>query len=142
MSNIPVSLLEVREHNEPNYKPLIDYQSWRVALMNYTSELVPEKINRMQKHTETDEVFMLLAGRCILFLGEGGNTVTQVHAADMQPFQLYNVKRGAWHSHTFSEDAKVLIVENRDTIEANSPFVSLTPAHRRQIIEMTHQLWK
>ncbi len=142
MSNIPVSLLEVREHNEPSYKPLIDYQSWRVALMNYTSELLPEKINRMQKHTETDEVFVLLAGRCILFLGEGGDAVTHVHAADMQPFQLYNVKPGAWHSHTFSEDAKVLIVENRDTTDDNSPFVDLTPDQHQRVIDLTRQLWK
>jgi len=142
MSNIPASLLEIREHNEPDYKPLIDYQTWRVALMNYTSELLPEKINRMQKHTGTDEVFVLLSGRCILFLGEGGDAVTQVHAADMQPLRLYNVKRGVWHSHTFSEDAKVLIVENRDTTDANSPFVDLTPAQRQRVIDLTRQLWK
>ncbi len=141
-NNIPASLLEVREHNGPDYKPLIDYQAWRVALMNYTPELLPEKINCMQKHIETDEVFVLLAGHCILFLGEGDETVTQVYAVDMQPFQLYNVKRGAWHSHTFSKDAKVLIVENRDTVDANSPFADLTPEQRQKIINLTWQLWK
>ena len=142
MSNIPASLLEVREHNGPDYKSLIDYQSWRVALMNYAPELLSEKIDRMQKHTETDEVFVLLAGRCILFLGEGGDAVTQVHAVDMRPFQLYNVKRGAWHSHTVSEDAKVLIMENRDTTDENSPFVDLTPAQHQRVIDLTRQLWK
>ena len=84
-SSIPESLIEVREHDGPGYKPLIDYQSWRVALMNYTPDLVPEKISRMQKHTDTDEVFVLLAGRCILFLGEGGDFVTKcVRAAGSQ----------------------------------------------------------
>jgi hypothetical protein len=122
MKSLPESLLEIREHNDPDYKPLIDYQSWRVALMNYTSDLVSEKIYRMQKHTETDEVFVLLAGKCILFLGEGNERVTEIHAVDMEPFKLYNVKRRAWHSHTFSSDAKVLIVENRDTVDANSPY--------------------
>ena len=68
---IPETLLEVRTHDGPDYKPMIDYQAWRVALMNYTSDLTPDKINRMQKHIETDEVFILLAGRCILFLGDG-----------------------------------------------------------------------
>jgi hypothetical protein len=142
MIDIPMALLEVSEHNEPDYKPVIDYQSWRVALMNYTPDLVPEKINTMQKHVETDEVFVLLAGHCILFLGEGDDAVTDIYAVDMQLFQLYNVKRGAWHSHTFSEDAKVLIVENRDTVDANSPFVDLTPKQCQRVIDLTAQLWK
>ncbi len=140
--SVPESLLEALEHNGPDYKPLIDYQSWRVALMNYTPDLVPEKINRMQKHTETDEVFVLLAGHCILFLGEGDGKVTGIHAVDMEPFKLYNVKMNCWHSHTFSEDAKVLIVENRDTFESNSPFVSLMAEQQKEIVRLTKELWR
>ena len=135
------TLIEVREHNEPDYKPLVDYQSWRVALMNYTDDLTPDKINRMQKHTETDEVFVLMTGRCILFIGEGEESVTNVHAVDMEPYKLYNVKCGVWHSHTFSEDARVLIVENRDTVDANSPFVGLSAEQQKQVVELTKKLW-
>jgi hypothetical protein len=142
MKNVPAFLLEVSEHNEADYKPLIDYQSWRVALMNYTPDLVPEKINRMQKHVETDEVFVLLTGHCILFFGEGDDSITDVYAVDMQPFKLYNVKRGAWHSHTFSKDARVLIVENRDTTDVNSPFADLSAAQQKEVVELTKQLWK
>lgn len=142
MDPIPEALIEIRDHRGSDYKPLIDHGAWRVALMNYTPELVPEKIRRMQKHTETDEVFVLLAGRCILFLGEGDEAVHRVHAVDMQPLRLYNVKRNAWHSHTFSEDASVLIVENRDTTDANSPFTDLTAAQREEIRGLTRQLWK
>ena len=140
--SIPESLIEIREHNGADYKPLIDYETWRVALMNYTSDLLPEKIHKMQKHTETDEVFVLLAGHCILFLGKGDESVSQVHAVDMQPFKLYNVKRGAWHSHTFSKDAKVLIVENRDTVDANSPFVELSDSQHKEIVRLTKELWR
>ena len=138
----PESLIEIREHDEPGYKPLIDYQSWRVALLNYTVDFLPEKIDRMQKHTETDEVFVLLAGRCILFLGEGEGSVTGVHAVDMGLYKLYNVKKGVWHSHTFSTDAKVLIVENRDTVVENSPFVELSESQCREVVTLTKKLWK
>lgn len=138
---IPNSLLETHVHDAPDYKPLVDYQSWRVALMNYTPDLLPEKINKMQKHTETDEVFVLLAGHCILFLGEGEARVTQIHAMNMELFKLYNVKRGAWHSHTFSEDARVLIVENRDTVDANSPFAGLSAEQQRQVVEFAKKMW-
>jgi hypothetical protein len=135
------SLIEVHEHNAPDYKPMIDFQYWRVALMNYTPDLTPDKIDCMQKHTETDEVFVLLAGKCILFLGEGKQCVTVIHAIDMEPFRLYNVKRNAWHSHTFSKDARVLIVENRDTGKSNSPFVGLSGEQQEQVVELTKQLW-
>ncbi len=141
MNHLPDSLLETREHEAPDYKPLIDFQTWRVALMNYTPDLTPDKIYRMQKHTETDEVFVLLAGRCILLLGEGDDAVTNVHAVDMEQHKLYNVKRGAWHSHTFSEDARVLIVENRDTTDSNSPFVGLSAEQQSQVVKMTKGLW-
>lgn len=142
MTTISESLIEIREHNEPDYKPMIDYQTWRVALMNYTADLLPAKINRMQKHTETDEVFVLLTGHCILFLGEGDGSVTKVHAVDMELYKLYNVKKGVWHSHTFSEDARVLIVENRDTVVENSPFVGLSNIQCKEVVELAKSLWK
>lgn len=136
------TLIEVREHNGADYMPLVDYQSWRVALMNYTDDLTPDKINRMQKHTETDEVFVLMKGRCILFIGEGDESVTNVHAVDMEPYKLYNVKCGVWHSHTFSKDARVLIVENRDTVVENSPFVGLSREQQEEVMELAKNLWR
>jgi ureidoglycolate hydrolase len=138
---ISASLLEILHYDGPGYLPLIDFSAWRVALMNYTPDLVPEKIYQMQKHTETDEVFVLLAGKCILFLGEGNERIEEVYGVDMQPFQLYNVKRGVWHSHTFSRDAKVLIVENCDTTEANSPFLDLTAEQRLRVQQLVQALW-
>ena len=138
---IPETLLSIHAHEGPSYRPLIDFQAWRVALMNYDATLTPERIDRLQRHDQTDEIFVLLAGRCILFLGEGDAHVTRLHAVDMQPFQLYNVRRAAWHSHTFSPDARVLIVENSDTNDANSPFLDLTPAQRDELIRLARGLW-
>ena len=141
MNSLSESLIEVREYNGPDYQPLIDYQNWRVAIINYTSDLMPDKINRMQKHTETDEVFVLMTGRCILFVGDGEKAVTKVHAVDMEPYKAYNIKRGVWHSHTFSEDARVLIVENRDTVVENSPFVGLSESQCGELVKLTKELW-
>lgn len=139
---LPESLIEVREHYGADYMPLVDYQSWRVALMNYTPDLLPEKINRMQKHTETDEVFVLMKGRCILLIGEGKERVVKIHAVDMELYKLYNVKKNVWHSHTFSEDARVLIVENCDTVEENSPFVSLSESQCKEVVGLTKKFWE
>ena len=134
-------LLEVCEYLAEGYRPLIDYGAWRVAVLRYIDELLPENLDKMQRHDETDEVFVLLAGRCILFLGAGDEEVTEVVAQDLEPLKLYNVKRGAWHTHTLSEDATVLIVENRDTGTQNSPEIALSAAQREAIQALTRELW-
>ena len=134
-------LLEVRAYRKEGYRPLVDYGAWRVAVLNYIDELLPENLARMQRHDQTDEVFVLLAGRCILFIGEGRETVGRIQAEDMQPFKLYNVKKGAWHTHTLSPDCMTLIVENCDTNDDNSPYATLSDAQRAEIVALTQELW-
>ena len=138
---ISETLLEVREHAQAGYQPVIDYADWRVAILNFSEELRPEKITALQRHNETDEVFVLLRGRCLLFLGEGDQTITAIHGRDMTPHTVYNVKKGAWHFHTLSEEAMLLIVENRDTTFDNSPFCPLTPDQQESLVELTRRLW-
>ena len=70
-----------------------------------------------------------------------GDRVDAIRAIDMEPWKLYNVKRAAWHTHSLSEDATVLIVENCNTIAANSPQVRLEPAQRAQVIGLAQALW-
>ena len=138
---IDEKLLEVRSYEGAGYKPLIDYDKWRVAILRYCDELMPEHIFTMQQHKETDEVFVLLEGRCILFLGEGNDAIISIKAVDMVPRKLYNVKRGVWHNHTLNKDASVLIVENRDTTIQNSPKMIMDDDQRRRIVDITHELW-
>lgn len=137
MSKLGEELLEVREHLGAGYQPLVDFASWRVAILNFAEDLRVENITRMQRHNETDEVFVLLKGCCILFIGEGAETVTAIHARQLQPGKLYNVRKGVWHHHTLSEDAMVLVVENRDTTYDNSPFCALTGAQQEEIRRLT-----
>jgi hypothetical protein len=138
---ISEKLLVVRDHLAGGYKPVIDFDTWRVAVLNYSDDLRPENITSMQRHNETDEVFVLLRGSCILFLGHGDENVTQVFAEDMKPMRVYNVKKAAWHTHTLSENAKVLVVENSDTTYDNSPFCRLTALQQEGIMELTRALW-
>lgn len=138
---IPETLLEIRQYSGEGYQPLIDFAAWRVAVLRFCDELRPENLTNMQRHDETDEVFVLLAGRCILYLGAGQSGVEALHAVDLAPLKLYNVKRAVWHTHALSEDASVLVVENRMTMEENSPRVALSLAQQEQIIRLAQALW-
>jgi ureidoglycolate hydrolase len=135
--NISEKLIEIREYHQPGYGPLVDFGHWRVAVLNYSADLHPEKITAMQRHNLTDEVFVLLRGRCLLFVSDGSDCVTSIQAENMSPFTAYNIKQAVWHSHTLSEDAMVLIIENRDTTYDNSPFCTLSTDQRRDVIGLS-----
>jgi mannose-6-phosphate isomerase-like protein (cupin superfamily) len=138
---ISPTLLEIREHTEAGYKPLIDYGNWRVAILNFSADLLPENITALQRHNETDEVFVLLQGRCLLFIGEGQEAITAVHGQEMLPGTVYNVKKGVWHSHTLSSEAMVLVVENRDTTYVNSPFSPLSADQQAALQQLTRKIF-
>jgi len=140
--SISETLLEIREYDGIGYAPMIDSGAWRVAILRFVDELLPQRLGKMQRHDKTDEVFVLLAGRCILFIGEGTESVTAIHAQDMEPMKLYNVKRSCWHTHTLNQDATVLIIENQDTNSSNSPETSLGVIQRGQLIELARHLWE
>ncbi|TCL58787.1 hypothetical protein EDC14_10401 [Hydrogenispora ethanolica] len=139
--SIPEHLLEIREYTGPGYLPVIDFQSWRVAILRHCDDLLPARITKMQRHDQTDEVFLLLQGRCLLFLGDGKATIGEVFAQELEPLKLYNVKRSAWHTHTLSPDAMVLIVENQTTGSANSPEYPLNEPQRQFLVDRSAGLY-
>jgi hypothetical protein len=128
-------LLEIREYAGPGYQPLIDFAGWRVAILNYLDGIHPERIDSVERHTATDEVFVLLKGEGVLFVGTGEACLDSLVPEVMAIGKVYNVKRGAWHTIVLSPDASVLLVENCDTGEANSEYSPLQPEHSRLILE-------
>jgi len=132
-------LLEIREFIDPGYQPVIDFETWRVAILNYLEEINPGKIDFMERHNESDEVFVLTKGEGILFLGEGGTRIEKIHPQVMERGKIYDVKRSVWHTIVLSRDGSVLIVENRNTSRENSNYSSLDSEQRRVIIETAQQ---
>ena len=120
--------IDITSYQGEGYLPMIDFEAWRVAILRYCEELEVQNLTSMQKHNETDEVFVLLEGNCTLFTGGKGDTIHEIDAIAMKPLQLYNVKQGVWHTHTLDKAATVLIVENKDTSDINSPKDMLTEA--------------
>lgn len=128
-------MLEIRDFQGEGYQPLVDYGDWRVAILRFLDGLQPERIDQMERHTETDEVFVLLRGQGVLILGGTDKEIEAIYPQVMDQGILYNVKRNAWHTVLLSQDASVLLVENNNTGEQNSEFAYLTADHRVQIVE-------
>lgn len=77
----------------------------------------------MERHTETEEVFVLLAGEAILYGQRSENM--PIEKTPMEPLTVYCVPRGVWHHITVSRDASVLVMENRNTSKENTEKRSL-----------------
>ncbi|HIQ98253.1 MAG TPA: hypothetical protein IAB23_01045 [Candidatus Scybalocola faecavium] len=125
--------IEIIEFQPEGYKPLVDFGQWRVAVLKFCDDLKLENIKTMQKHLETDEVFVLIRGNCTLFLGKDGDTPEDIHRVHMEPGKIYNIKKGVWHNHIMDEGTEVLIVENRNTCDDNSPIIPLNAQQLAQL---------
>lgn len=109
--------IEVYDYNGDDYQTAMRFGSWRVAYLNYGNEFSEENFEKIERHIESDEVFVLLKGKATLIIGE------DLHHVEMEPHKLYNVPKGVWH-HIFTyEGTSVLIVENEDTGKENTEFL-------------------
>ena len=131
-------LLEIRQYLGTGYQPLIDYGDWRVAILRWEEASLPGNIECMERHTQTDEVFVLLDGWATLLIGGNQGKVSDIQAEVMSSGKLFNVKQNTWHNALLSRDASILIVENRDTGESNSEFFQLTAEQRQEILGLEY----
>jgi mannose-6-phosphate isomerase-like protein (cupin superfamily) len=131
--------LEIRSYSGEGYKPLITYDGWRVAVLNFLEELHPSRIEYLERHLQTDEVFVLTKGRGVLLLGGNASEVKEAAACEMETGKIYNVRANTWHSVLLSPDASVLIVENSDTGKENTEYWGINRGVRNQIMEFAHQ---
>jgi ureidoglycolate hydrolase len=129
------NLLQIRDYDGDGFKPLVTYSNWRVGILRYLDDIHPDNNSTMERHTETDEVFVLTKGRGVLIIGGNGLQVDGIYPQTMEPGKIYNIRRNTWHTILLSRDASVLIVENYDTGEQNSEFTSLSNDVHRQIVE-------
>ncbi|NTW45077.1 MAG: hypothetical protein HGB14_11780 [Anaerolineaceae bacterium] len=126
-------LIEIKNFNGFGYQALVSHGAWRVAVLRYLDELKIENIHTMERHTGTDEVFILTFGKAMLILGGNDNRISDFHAVTMNIGEIYNVKKNTWHTVIMSKDAHIIIVENDDTNNDNSETCLLTELIYREI---------
>lgn len=123
-------LLEIADHIEHSYKPVVDFGAWRVAYYNNTQDKVTP-VEYLERHLETDEVFVLVAGSCQLIVSPNGSEGFEV--TEMEPLKVYNVKSAAYHQVALQPGCRLLIVENVDTSKENTLYCQLTEAQKQEV---------
>lgn len=111
--------IDVYDFTGENYMTVMRYDKWRVAYLNHGERFEEKNFHKMERHMETDEVFVLLEGEATLIIGEEQNKI------EMELHKTYNIPKGVWHHIFTKEGTRVLIVENEDTCDENSEYMTI-----------------
>lgn len=104
--------LDVVAFSGKNYRRAIEFGEWCVAFLNHGERFAAPTY--IERHNESDEVFVLVSGEATLLIGESRREVR------MECGKIYNVRKGTWHQIVTAPCARCLIVENADTGAVNS----------------------
>ena len=99
---------------------------WMVGIKNWKPENDVLGVDCLERHNETDESFVLLAGACVLLYAaerEGGGL--DIMAERMEPMRLYTIPASVWHTTVTMKGTKLLLVEDSATSAGNSDILKL-----------------
>jgi len=133
MNSIPANLVEIGVSFEQKYKPVLDFAGWRVAMLRHCDHVEPSAFYRIERHRETNEVFILTAGRADLIVFDGGDTPTTSYVFPMELNVAYNIGQSVWHHCVMTPDGHVILFERTDTSLENSDYAELAPEVVEQI---------
>jgi len=135
----PENLLERKQHEGNGFMPQVDYETWRVAILNFAKGEDKLNFKLMSSHTLTDEVFVLLTGKALLFTAT--DDLSEVYVEQLEQNKIYNVKKGVCHCHLLEPNGKLLIVENQNTGKETSQDFPIDNDTRNKMRNMVKEIW-
>ena len=109
MENVTISRFDGTD-----FQVMTQFEGWKIGLLRHSQRF--SACCQMERHLETDEVFVLLQGEAGLLIGKERLQVP------LEIGKICNVKRGIWHRVYMTPGAKVLIAENTDTGPHNTEY--------------------
>lgn len=116
------------EMNGEGMQRVYENEKWTVGIKNWKPANDITGTTCLERHNKTDELFVLLNGRCTLISAEEVDGELQLEALEMEPFKVYNIPRSLWHNTVTQKDTKMVLIEDVSTGMENSDIVDLTPA--------------
>ncbi len=112
---------------------------WTIGVKNWKPANDITGLDMLERHNETDESFVLLAGGCTLVFGEESADGMVFSKVDMQPSLVYTIPQGVWHNTVTVKDTKMVLIEDVSTGEANSDVCALSAAQLEAIQALVTQ---
>lgn len=115
MSEFPARLVEIGRSFEQTYKPVLGFGGWKVAMLRHCEDVDVTNFQRIERHQNTNEVFILTAGHTDLIVFDGDDVPSACYVASMEINVAYNVERSVWHQVVMAQDAHIVIFEREET---------------------------
>ena len=129
-----MNLIDLYNPLGAGYNPFLIGPSWQTAVLNYAPEESLERIEKLDVHHLTDELFVLLEGQAVLIAARiDADGVVDYDLRNMQPGTADNIRCGVWHKIAMMPGSRVLIVENANTHLGDFEFYDLTPSEREEL---------
>jgi ureidoglycolate hydrolase len=115
---------------------VFENEKWMVGIKNWKPMNDIANINNLERHNETDELFILLNGQCTLLFANETADGLDIQAVEMEPLKVYNIPRTLWHNTVTRKDTKLALIEDSSTGSANSDNLDLTEAQIARVHEL------
>ena len=103
-------MIKITQNSKAGFCPVVKNQNFLCAFITSSPMYAQGKIAEMKRHNDTDEVFVLLSGKALLFTRDDIKEKCQV--TEMSLGTAYTVNAGTWHYLAVTDDAKVFVTEN------------------------------
>lgn len=135
-----MKLIELYQYENEGYDPSLIREGWQVAFLNYAEAESLERIDKLDIHYNTDEVFILLAGKAVLIAADIKGDEIKYDLIDMQPGIIYNIPKNTWHKIAMYQGSKVCIVERDNTHVSDFEFYNLSVDKQLELQNAVNQL--
>lgn len=115
---------------------VFENEKWTVGIKNWKPMNDIANINNMERHNQSDELFILLNGRCTLLFANETADGLDIQAVEMEPMKVYNIPKTLWHNTVTQKDTKLALIEDSSTGSANSDNLDLTEAQIAKVREL------
>lgn len=114
-------------------------ENWTVGIKNWKPANDIANTDCLERHNKTDELFVLIAGECVLLYANEVNGKLEIGAVKMEPKKVYDIPPTLWHNTVTKKDTKLILIEDSATGSANSDVLNLTPEQIARVKELAAQ---
>lgn len=117
-----------------------DNKKWTVGIKNWKNFNDIVSINCLERHNKTDELFVLLNGRCLIIFANEIDGELIIGVEEMKPMQVYNIPQTLWHNTVMKKDTKLLLIEDSSTSIDNTDIINLNAIQIAKIKEFAKKI--
>lgn len=99
---------------------VFENKKWMVGIKNWKPMNDISGIDRLERHHETDELFVLISGTCTLLYANEGENGLDIGCVKMEQGKVYSIPAGLWHNTVTEKSSKLVLIEDSVTCAQNS----------------------